>query len=72
MPHRMRSEVIKDPHVMGGLPVIKGTRVPAHLIGAIVKQGASELEVLETYPWLTLDDVRVAVKYADEHPEEDY
>jgi uncharacterized protein (DUF433 family) len=70
MPHRAKAEIIKDPMVMGGLPVIKGTRIPAHLIGAIVNQGASELEVLETYPWLTLEDVRVAVKYAEEHPEE--
>jgi uncharacterized protein (DUF433 family) len=72
MPHRMRSEIIKDPSVMGGLPVIKGTRVPAHLIGSIIGQGASELEVLRTYPWLTLDDVRLAVRYAEDHPEEDY
>ena len=72
MPHRLRSEIIKDPNVMGGIPVIKGTRVPAHLIGAIISQGASELEVLQTYPWLTLADVRLAARYAKEHPEEDY
>jgi uncharacterized protein (DUF433 family) len=72
MPHGTRAEIIKDPNVMGGLPVIKGTRVPAHLIGAIMRQGATELEVLRTYPWLTLDDVRLAARYADEHPEEDY
>ncbi len=72
MPHGTRAEIIKDPNVMGGVPVIKGTRIPAHLIGAILRQGASELEVLRTYPWLTLADVREAARYADEHPEEDY
>lgn len=72
MPHGVKAEVVKDPSVMGGIAVIKGTRIPAHLVGALIGQGASEIEVLETYPWLTLDDVRVALDYAREHPEEDY
>lgn len=63
--------VIKDPNVMGGIPVIRGTRVPAHLIGALRQQGASELEILETYPYLSLSQVRAALEYAADHPEED-
>jgi uncharacterized protein (DUF433 family) len=69
MARRRASEVIIDPNVMGGLPVIRGTRVPAHLIGRLALQGASELEILETYPYLTLDDVLAALDYSRTHPE---
>lgn len=71
MPRRLPAAVIKDPNVMGGMPVIKGTRVPAFLIAALKAQGASELEILETYPYLSRDQVRAAVDYAATHPDED-
>ncbi|MBF0324644.1 hypothetical protein A6A05_02590 [Magnetospirillum moscoviense] len=69
MARRRASEVIVDPNVMGGIPVIRGTRVPAHLIGRLAAQGASALEILETYPYLTLGDVNAALDYARSHPE---
>jgi uncharacterized protein (DUF433 family) len=72
MGYRLPSAVVKDPHVMGGVPVIRGTRVPAHLILALTRQGASETEILETYPYLSLEDVKVALQYAEEHPEEQH
>lgn len=72
MPRRRPAEIIKDPHVMGGLPVIRGTRVPAHFISWLVAQGVPELDILQDYPSLYPDDIRAAVEYAEAHPEEDY
>ncbi|OAN53124.1 hypothetical protein A6A04_14270 [Paramagnetospirillum marisnigri] len=71
MPHRMKSEVIKDPNVMGGQPVLRGTRVPAHFVAWLVKRGVSEFDILDDYPSLTREDIRVAVAYAAVHPQPD-
>lgn len=70
MRHKMKSEVIKDPSVMGGAPVIRGTRVPAHFIAWLVHRGVAEVEILDDYPSLTREDIRVAVEYASRHPED--
>lgn len=35
MPHRIKSEVICDPMIRGGEPVIRGTRIPSRLIFAV-------------------------------------
>lgn len=72
MPRRLPSAVIKDPHVMGGVPVIRGTRIPAHLILSLVRQGATVVELLDDYPSLYPEDIAEAVRYAEEHPEEDF
>lgn len=71
MPRRLPSAIIKDPNVMGGLPVVRGTRIPAHLIWHLVRQGAPLIEILEDYPSLYPEDVETAVRYAEEHPEEE-
>lgn len=71
MPHLIRSEVIRDPMVMGGAPVIRGTRIPAHLIAWMVSEGVPEEEILEHYPALNLADIDAAVAYAKSHPGEE-
>ena len=53
-----------DPHVMGGQPVIKGTRITVALILNELGRGASAAEVLEQYPHLALEDVWAAASYA--------
>ena len=53
-----------DPKILRGKPVIKGTRIPVHLIVELMASGMSETEVLKEYPTLTREDVRAALKYA--------
>ncbi|MEO5903207.1 MAG: DUF433 domain-containing protein [Gemmatimonadaceae bacterium] len=60
--------VISDPAIRGGEPVIRGTRVPVHLIADLVEQGADEREILEDYPSLSAKKVRAATAYANTHP----
>ena len=54
-----------DPEVMLGKPVIRGTRVPVELIVRKLSEGASEADLLDAYPRLTLEDIRAAVRHAD-------
>lgn len=53
-----------NPKVMLGKPVVCGTRITVELIVRRVSQGASELEVVQAYPGLTVEDVRAALAYA--------
>jgi uncharacterized protein (DUF433 family) len=60
----MTSERIQiDPAIMLGKPVIRGTRITVELILRKLSEGASEAELLEDYPHLTVADIRAAVAY---------
>ena len=59
----MRAEVISDPSVMGGEPVVRGTRVPAATIIAYLKAGRSDREVFEDYPSLPVDGIEAVRRW---------
>ncbi len=50
-----------NPEVMGGKPVIKGTRVTVEAILKRLSEGLDIKEILEDYPYLTEDDIRAAL-----------
>lgn len=54
-----------DPEVMGGKPVIQGTRVPVQVIVGSLAGGDTVAEVCEGYK-VTEEDVRAALAYAAE------
>ena len=56
-----------NPKVMLGKPVIRGTRVPVELLLRKLSEGAAEDDLLETYPRLTHEDIRAAVRYGAAH-----
>jgi uncharacterized protein (DUF433 family) len=55
-----------DPDVMGGLPVIRGLRIPVASVVAMVADGMSAAEIIDELPDLTTDDVAEALRYAAE------
>ena len=59
-----RSRVMSDPAVLGGKPVLEGTRVPVELILEKLAAGESERQILEAHPHLAEDAVRVALAFA--------
>jgi uncharacterized protein (DUF433 family) len=60
----MTTELIDiDPTIMMGKPVIRGTRITVELILRKLAEGTSEGDLLQDYPHLTTEDVRVAVAY---------
>ena len=54
--------------IMGGTPVISGTRVPVHDVAAALAAGVPAKEILEDYPSLTEDRLELAALYAEANP----
>jgi uncharacterized protein (DUF433 family) len=65
---RARRLVVTDPEIMGGDPVFRGTRVPVHMIAELAAPGSAQAELLESYPRLTAEMVRLAPVYAAAYP----
>jgi len=53
-----------NPDVLGGKPVVKGTRLAVEFVVGLLAEGRAEAEVLENYPGLTPDDIRACLAYA--------
>ena len=51
---------------MGGMPTIRGLRIPVATVVGMVADGMSEEEILEAYPDLEREDIREALRYAAE------
>ena len=51
---------------MGGVPCIRGLRIPVATIVGMVADGMSDREILDAYPDLEAEDVREALRYAAE------
>lgn len=58
--------ITTDPDVMGGLPSIRGLRIPVATVVAMVADGMSTDQIIAELPDLTLEDVREALLYAAE------
>jgi uncharacterized protein (DUF433 family) len=54
------------PEQMGGVPCIRGLRVPVATVVGMVADGMSTTEILAAYPDLEPDDVGEALRYAAE------
>lgn len=54
--------------IMGGTPVIGGTRIPVHDVAAAMASGVSVKKLLEDYPSLTPAKLELAALYADANP----
>jgi uncharacterized protein (DUF433 family) len=63
----MRFERITvDPERMGGVPCVRGLRIPVATIVGMVAEGMIEAEILRAYPDLEKEDIREALRYAAE------
>lgn len=54
---RIKAEVVSDPSVMSGEPVVRGTRVPAQTIIAYLRSGYDASQIFEDYPSLPVDGI---------------
>ncbi|MEY2926122.1 MAG: hypothetical protein RL367_599 [Pseudomonadota bacterium] len=60
--------VMSEPDILGGTPVIRGTRVPAHDVAASVAAGYSVADIIAAYPSLNAETVELATLYAKANP----
>ena len=58
------SRITVDPNKMGGVPCIRGLRIPVATVVAMVADRMTDEEILEAYPDLELEDIRQALHFA--------
>jgi len=59
-----QERIVRDPAVMVGKPVVKGTRIPVQLVLEYLAANPNFDELFADYPRLTMDDVRACFTYA--------
>jgi len=55
-----------EPDKMGGVPCIRGFRIPVATVVGMVANGMTEKDILKAYPDLEPGDIREALLYAAE------
>ena len=60
------TRITVNPEQMGGVPCIRGLRIPVATVIGMVAEGMSHTEILQGYPDLELEDIREALSYAAE------
>lgn len=60
----MAGVIIKDPEIMGGEPVFRGTRVPFKILTDYLEGGDTLDEFLEQYPGLSRELAIAAIEEA--------
>ena len=61
-----RERVEEKAEVLGGKPVIKGSRLSVEFLLGLMAAGWEQSEILENYPGLTQDDLLACLQYAKE------
>ena len=56
--------ITTNPKQMGGVPCIRGLRVPVATVVGMVAKGMSKSEILADYRDLELEDIDEALRYA--------
>jgi len=49
---------------MGGIPCIRGLRIPVATVVGMIADGMSKAEILAAYPDLELEDISEALRFA--------
>ena len=60
----MKPQIVSDPNILNGKPVISGTRISVELILDRFSSGMNEKEILKDYPHLTSEQIQTAVSFA--------
>jgi uncharacterized protein (DUF433 family) len=60
------TRITVNPRQMGGMPCLRGLRIPVATVVAMVADGLAEAEILRAYPDLEAADIREALRYAAE------
>jgi len=58
------SRITIDPAKMGGVPCVRGLRIPVATIVSMLADGASSADVLVAFPDLVDEDIREILRFA--------
>ena len=56
--------IIVDPEICGGKPCIRGMRVPVSRLLGLLAAGETSESILQSHPYLELEDIQEALSYA--------
>jgi uncharacterized protein (DUF433 family) len=56
--------VVIDHRIMGGVPCVRGTRIPVATLLGLLGEGLTPDEIRTHYPHLTADDILGCLRYA--------
>jgi uncharacterized protein (DUF433 family) len=56
--------IVVNPKIMGGKPIVKGTRITVEQVLKMLAQGLTTKDILMDYPHLSKDDVAAVLLYA--------
>ena len=62
----MFSRITVDHSKMGGMPCIRGLRIPVATVVGMIADGMSTEEILKAFPDLEREDIQEALRYAAE------
>ena len=60
----MIERITANPNILGGKPIIKGTRISVAFVLDLLASNVPEQEILEDYPHLTREDIQACLRYA--------
>lgn len=60
------TRITVSPHQMGGVPCIRGLRIPVATVVGMIADGMTTDDILHGFPDLEKDDIREALQYAAE------
>lgn len=60
----MKKLITQNPDILGGKPIIAGTRMSVEIILEFLAGGMEMKEILKEYPFLTKEHIRAALEYA--------
>ncbi len=60
----MARKIVRNPAILGGRPILEGTRISVDLVLRMVAGGMTVEEIAAQYPHVTKSDVQAALEYA--------
>lgn len=63
---QLRSKIVRDTQILGGKPIIAGTRIPVRLVLDHLAEGYMPEEIIFEYPMLTRADIQAAMRFASQ------
>ncbi len=56
-----------NPEIMGGKPVVRGTRVPIEIVLRKLGAGMTPEDIMKDHPRVTVEDIRAAQAFAADY-----
>ena len=58
------SRITANPKILGGKPIIKGSRISVEFILELLASHVNEDEIIKDYPHITKDDIHACLRFA--------